>query len=194
MNIFLRILLAIYAFCLAIISLVTMMVSLKRDIFELLYDYAETYIFAGSSMVPRFIVLGIALIFFIISLVFLFAGFKSNRDKKSVSKQTNIGEVCISLNSIESISLNAARKIGGIRDTKIIIIKREEAVAIKAKLVVLPDTNIPVVSEEVQAAIKRAVEENVGIGVKEIKVVIDSVYEAPAPKIQKTEMVKARVE
>ena len=197
LNIFLRVLLAIYAFCLAILSLVTIMISLKRDIFQLLYDYANTYVFSNTSMVPRLILLGIALLFFIVSLVFLFAGIRSKRDKKSVSKQTTIGEVCISLNSIESISLNATRKIGGIRETRIIVDKRENDVSIKAKLIVLPETNIPVVSEEVQNEVKKAVEENAGIGVKDVKVMIDSVYEAPAPKPQpsKTEMVvKPRVE
>ncbi|NTV89487.1 MAG: alkaline shock response membrane anchor protein AmaP [Clostridiales bacterium] len=196
MNIFLRILLTIYAFCMAILSLVVILATLQNDIFEMLYDYSKVYIYDSGSMVPRLVVLGIALLFFIISLVFLFASFKKDRDKKGVSKQTSMGEILISLNSIEKISINAAKRISGIYETKIFINKVDDMVSIKAKLTVLPETNIPVLSDDIQSSIKKAVEENAGIGVRDIKVVIDSVHENPPQKPpQKNEMtVRPRVE
>jgi uncharacterized alkaline shock family protein YloU len=195
LNIFLRILLAIYSFCLAIISLVVIMAALRKDVFDLLSYYSETLLFNNGDMVPRLVVIGVALLFFIVSLVFLFLGVRANKDKKSVSKQTNIGAVCISLNSIESISLNAARKINGIRDTKVYITKKEDSVSVKAKLVVMPEIIIPSVSDEVQTAIKSAVEESAGVPVKDVMVFVDSVYDVVEPKPQKTEIVvKPRVE
>ena len=41
--------------------------------------------------------------------MFLLSGVKSEKDKKSVSKYNNVGEIRISLSAIESIALNASK-------------------------------------------------------------------------------------
>lgn len=182
MNIFFRIVLAIYAFCLAVISAVTMLITIRTDIFEVIYEYLDESVFSYSGPGPRIATFIIALLFFILSLMFLLSGVKSNKDKKAVSKHTNIGEVRISLNSIENIALNASRKVNGVRDTRAFVKKIEEDVAVSIKLVVMPDINIPAVSEDVQERVKRSVEESSGINVKEVKVIIESIFSGAVNK------------
>ncbi len=176
MNIFFRILLAFYAFCLAVISAISMLITIKTDIFEIIYRYLDEYVLSSSSPGPRIAMFLISLLFFILSLMFLLSGVRSNKDKKAVSKHTNIGEVRISLNSIENIALNASRKANGVRDTKAFVKKVEDTVSIILKLVVLPDLSIPAISEDVQMRVKKSVEESSGINVRDVKVVVDSIY------------------
>ena len=174
MNIFFRVLLAVYAVCLSIVSALVMLVIFRPVVLTTIYEglYGTITENRGASI----IIFVIALAFFIVSLTFLFSGLKSNKDKKAVSKYTNIGEIKISLNTIENIALTASRRLNGVRDSKAYVFKADESVSIAIRAVVMPDINIPSLSEDIQAKVKKAVEESSGIGVADVKVIIDNVY------------------
>lgn len=176
MNIFFRILLAIYSFCLVIFSAICMLVTIRTDVFRRIYEFLDQNVFSNSAIEPRIITLLIALLFFVLSLMFLLSGVKSNKDKKAVSKHTNIGEVRISLISIENIALNASRKINGVKETKALIKKIDDSVAIIIRMIVMPDMNIPEISSELQSQVKSSVEDNAGIEVKDVKIIVESIY------------------
>lgn len=176
MNIFFRVLLAIYAFCLAVFSAICMIITIKTDIFQTIYENLDQYVFSNNVVEARIVTFLIALVFFVLSIMFLFSGFKSNKDKKAVSKHTNIGEVRISLNSIENIALNASKKANGVKETKAFVKKLDDSVAVTIKIIVLPEINIPEISGDIQARVKGSVEDNAGINVKEVKVVVEGIY------------------
>lgn len=184
MNIFSRVLLTIYAFCLAIISVITMLINIKPEIFDTIYGFiAYDVLGKTKASVTMFIV---AFIFFILSITFLLSGLRSNKDKKAVSKHTNIGEIKISLNTIESIALGASRKSNGIRDTKASVEKHDDNVKIVVRAVVMPDVNIPAISEDIQMKVKKSVEESSGISVSEVKVIVDDIHSGAAyrPRVE----------
>jgi uncharacterized alkaline shock family protein YloU len=176
MNIFFRVLLAIYAFCLAVISAVIMYVTIKTGVFNTLCSYLDEKVFSSISPGPRIAMFLIALVFFVLSITFLLSGVRSNKDKKAVSKHTNIGEVKISLNSIENIALNASKKANGVKEAKTLVRKQDDNVSITARIVVMPDLSIPAISEDVQMRVKKSVEESSGINVRDVKVIVDSIY------------------
>lgn len=176
MNIFFRVLLAIYAFCLAVFSALTMLMSIKTDIYETVFKTPVDNIFMSSSPGPRIAAFLTALVFFLLSLMFLLSGVRSSKDKKAVSKYTNIGEVRISLNSIDNIATNASRKANGVKDSKTDVRKLEDGVSITVRMVVLPDLSIPSISEDVQQRVKKSVEECSGIAVSDVRVIVDSIY------------------
>lgn len=176
MNLFFRILLAIYAFCLAVFSAITMLMALRTDFYEAVFKYLVDNIFTSSSPGPRIAAFLAAFVFFILSVMFLLSGVRSSKDKKGVSKHTNIGEVRISLNSIENIAVNASRKASGVKDTKTYVTRSEDAVSVVVRAVVLPDLSIPAISEDVQQRVKKSVEECSGIEVRDVKVIVDSIY------------------
>ncbi len=176
MNIFFRVLLAVYAFCLTLVSALAMYISVRPKAYADISDYLAERIFADGATSYRIAVFTIALIFFALSLVFLFSGFKSNKDKKAVSKHTNIGEIRISLNSIENIALSASKKTAGVKESKTLVKKVEDGVDIEVHIVVMPELSIPVISEDVQGRVKKAVEEASGIFVKQVKVIVESIY------------------
>ncbi|MCX7923262.1 MAG: alkaline shock response membrane anchor protein AmaP [Clostridia bacterium] len=184
MNILLRVLLAVYAFCLTFLSITTMLIPFRKDVLERLYDYLYYDVIPNrGASIGMFIV---GLIFFALSLTFLLSGFRSDRDKRAVSKYTNIGEIKISLNSIESIALAASKKLMGVKETKAYVFRGDGGVSIVIKTVVLPDMNIPSLSEDIQVKVKSSVEECSGIKVNEVKVLVDN--------ISSTGGFKARVE
>lgn len=184
MNIFFRIMLAIYAFCLAVFSLISVLITFRPEIFNAISDFLSDVVLV--DVVYRIIMFVVAFIFFMLSIMFLLSGIRSNRDKKAVSKYTNIGEIKISLNSVENIALNAARKLNGLREIKARVFKNDETVAININAVVMPEINIPSISEDIQSKVKTAVEESSGIVVSGVKVTIDGIYSGT--------LYKARVE
>lgn len=174
MNIIFRVLLAFYAFCLTVISLVSMVITLRPEMFESTSTFLmENVLTNRASTILMFIV---EMIFFGLSLVFLLSGVKSEKDKKSISKYNNVGEIKISLNTIESIALAASRKLGGVRETKAYVTKADDNVSIYIKTVVMPDVNIPALLEDIQLKVKKAIEETSGISVSDIKVSVENIY------------------
>lgn len=176
MNIIFRVLLAFYAFCLAVVSAFGMYIAFQPGAFISISGAITEAISSDSATALKVAVFIIALVFFALSITFLLSGVRSNKDKKAVSKHTNIGEIKISLNSIENIAINASKKSNGIRESKTVVKKTDEGVSIEVRIVVMPDLSIPVISEEVQGRVKKSVEDASGIPVKDVKVIVDSIY------------------
>ena len=126
----------------------------------------------------------VAFIFFALSLTFLLSGFRSDKDKKAVSKHTNIGEIKISLDTIENIALGASRKLNGVKEAKANLFKREDGVAIVVRTVVLPDINIPLLSEDIQVKVKKAIEDSTGIKVSDVRVVVENIYSGYRSRVE----------
>ncbi len=174
MSLFMRVLLFIYAFCLTIISGVAVFCAIQPDVFYSFSDFMIGEVLQAPG--SRLVLFLIALTFFILSMVFLLSGLKNEREKRGVSKFTNIGEIRISLNSIENIALSASRRPMGVRESKAYVHKNDEGVSVTIRLVALPDINLPSLSEDVQHRVKSAIEEASGIRVNEVKVIVDNIH------------------
>ncbi len=176
MNIFFRILLAVYAFFMAVISAVAMYLAVSTKMLYGALDLFRDILYGNSATSYRIAIFIISLIFFTLSVMFLLSGVKSNKDKRAVTKHTNIGEIRISLNSIENIAFTASKKVNGVRDSKISVAKLEDGVNIEARIVIMPDLSIPIISEDVQGRVKKSVEEASGVIVKQVKVIVENIY------------------
>lgn len=176
MNIFFRILLAVYAFVMAVVSAVMMYLAVSTKMLYGALNLFKNILFGNSATGYRIAIFIVSLIFFTLSVMFLLSGVKSNKDKRAVSKHTNIGEIRISLNSIENIAFNTSKKVNGIRDSKISVAKLEDGVNIEIRIVIMPDLSIPAISEDVQERVKKSVEETSGVIVKQVKVIVDSIF------------------
>ncbi|MCX7843263.1 MAG: alkaline shock response membrane anchor protein AmaP [Clostridia bacterium] len=181
MNIFFRVLLAIYAFILTILSFLIMVIAFKPSIFSWLSDYMQAILKTRNGPLITFI---IAFIFFALSITFLLSGVRSSKDKKAVTKHTNIGEILISLDTLENIALAASRKLNGVRDSKAAIYKQEDGVAVTVKVVVLPEINIPLLSEDIQVKVKKALEDSSGIKVYDVRVMVDNIYSGYRSRVE----------
>jgi uncharacterized alkaline shock family protein YloU len=174
MNLIFRIMLAVYASCLTIITMIAMTVTLRPKM--LLSISSQLYENILKHRNPSIILFIIELIFLGLSMMFLLSGVKSDREKKAITRVNNAGVIRISLSSIESIVLNVTKKIGGIKETKAIINKHGENVSISVKVVLFSDINIPTLLEDVQFKVKKTVEELTNVKVLEVSTSVENVY------------------
>ncbi len=173
MNIFFRILLAVYAFFVAIVSIFICLISISPKIFSGI----STNIISDltNTTANRLLLFGIAIVLLILSIMFLFSGIGNRKDRKAISKFSNIGEIKISITSIENIALAAAKRLNGVKETKADVNKNSEGVSIIIKTMIVPDINIPELSEDIQVKVKSLVEQTTGIKVTEVKVVVENI-------------------
>ena len=174
MKLFYRILLAVYAFCLTIVSLIIMLITFNRAVFDNISYYISDVILQNYT--ARFTLFIFALLFLFLNLFYLASGLSDDKDKKAISRSTNIGEIRISLNTIENIAHAASRKLTGVRETKATVIRFDDSVSISVRVVVLPDINIPALSEDLQVKVKNSVEETSGVRVSDVKVYVDNIH------------------
>ena len=175
MNIIFRTLLAFYAFCLTVISLVLMVATLNKEIFVNITSFLERNVLNNkASVILLFIV---ELVFFGLSLMFLLSGVRSERNRKSISKFNKVGEIKISLNTIENIALATSRRNNGVKESKAYV-KRVggENVSVHIKIVVMPDINTPALLEDIQFRVKKSIEETSGVLVNDVKVFVENIY------------------
>jgi uncharacterized alkaline shock family protein YloU len=174
MSNFKRFLLAIYSLILIFAAIVLIFVTFSPDTFDNIAEYISTEVLTNTGYKAFLVIM--ELLFLGVSVTFLLSGISDDKDKKSISKFTEIGEIKISLNSIENIALTASKRLNGIKESKAYVYKGVEGVTIVVRAVVLSDINIPTLSEDIQVKVKKTVEETSGIKVNEVKVVVDNIF------------------
>jgi len=174
-SIFTRVLTTVYAVIITVFSVITVVVTLNRSLYDRLVDYIREDIFENRYLF--FFIIIVSLILLALSIAYLSSGLRGDKDKKVVKKHTNVGILNISLVAIENIALAAAKKINGVREAKaqILKIQGDESIAVVLKVVVLADINIPAVSQELQLKVKKSIEESSGVTVDNVKVVVENI-------------------
>lgn len=186
MKIFSKILLVIYSLVFAFVSAVVIAISIDKNLLADIYKFLTDTVLTNSTY--KLVMFCIGLVLLILSIYFLGLVFKTRKEKKSVNKVTDIGEISISLMSLENIALSATKKLDGISGTKAIVSRQDKNVAITVKTHVYPDINIPSLSEKIQSIVKTAVEDISGITVSSVRVFVESITESEVRKT-KTEKI-----
>lgn len=178
MNILDRFILSIYTFCLAVISLFVVLVTLNVVSYNMIGMYLDT-VFKNSDYSK--IALVIAIVFFLVSLRFLLSGVSRAKNREAIQKESQLGAILISLESIENIISSELKKIDGIMDAKIDLLNKRGNVGIKLNIVVTPERNIPEFSAIIQAKTKEVVEKIAGVGVSFVEVLVLDVIKTIKP-------------
>jgi uncharacterized alkaline shock family protein YloU len=174
MNSFKRFLLAIYSLILTLVAMILIFVTFSPDTFDNISEYISTTVLVNTGYKAFLFILEV--LFLGVSVTFLLSGIRDDKERKSISKFTEIGEIKISLNSIETIALAASKRLSGIKETRAYVYKSLEGVTIVVRAVVMSDVNIPTLSEDIQVRVKKTVEETSGIKVNEVKVIVDNIF------------------
>jgi uncharacterized alkaline shock family protein YloU len=187
LNLLERFILTLYSLTLIVLSGIVMAASLNFIPYTLVQANLEAFYQAGSL---RYAYLIGAFILFLISLNFLFHGFKRKTDrstKTAVSQRTDVGDVSITMNTLESIALKASRKIRGVKEVKANIRTNETGTSILLKVSVDGDTPIPSIVEELQNAVKKQLELIIGIEIKEVNVKVTEVSHQQTARLSRVE-------
>ena len=171
MRLFDRILLTIYTLVIIGLSLFSFVVAWGFIPKERMTDWIDRLYVEWS--VPL-IVTVISLLLLIVGFRLLFSGIRRHKPKSTLLKNTELGGIRVSLNTIDGLAQKSARSYSGIRDVKSEVIAIPEGVRILLKISIIPDVNIPELTEQLQMGIKEYVEKLTGIYVKEIQVYVDN--------------------
>jgi uncharacterized alkaline shock family protein YloU len=174
-NLFDRFILTLYSLALVVISLFVMAAGLNLISSDYITDTINE-IYSSSEVGLAYF--AAAAIFLLISLKFLFTSVRGEgraRTPASVHNPTEYGDVQITLDTIESIAMNAARHIRGIRDLKAHVRAEENRTSIHVKVAVDGETPIPGLVEQVQQTIKERVETIAGLGISKVTVLVSEV-------------------
>jgi uncharacterized alkaline shock family protein YloU len=175
MKVFMRIVLSLFALCVMAIATVFIVITARHDFLELIYNYVSNELL--PDVTGSVIIVALSVFAFITSFIFIVSNFKKKRELLYVSRKSDYGEIKISLDTIENITLATTKKADGVKETRAIIKKLEDSVAIVVKLLVFPDVNIPSLSGQIQETVKASVEENSGISVNNIEVFVENIVE-----------------
>lgn len=175
MNLFDRFILTIYSFALIVLS--CMAIGVTSGLIPA--DYVRPYIeqiFAGTQ--PAYLIT--AIIFLIVSLRFFFSSFRRQKPKteKGIRQRSDLGEVNITLQTIQTIAERAARRIKGVRDLKTAVKVLESGNTITLRVSVDGETPLPDLTQRLQYDVKEQVESIAGVAIAEVIVIVTEVAQA----------------
>ncbi|TJY44447.1 alkaline shock response membrane anchor protein AmaP [Cohnella pontilimi] len=125
-------------------------------------------------------VIGISVILFLISLRFFIVSIRrSGSSAPSINQRTDFGDIRISVETVENLTLKAASRTRGVKDLKARVRVAESGLQILIRAFIDGEGAIPVLSEEIQRTVSQQVEEATGIPVAEVSVFIANVTQAP---------------
>lgn len=177
MNILDRIILTIYMLLMIAVSLVIIILP-----FNIIPVYYINMILSQLSVNWYYCIAGIILL--VISIKLLFSGVKRNgASMGGIIKPSEFGDIRISTQTFESLTLRAARQISGIKDVKVRVYMTQDGLNIYLRILVLPDINMPNIVGEVQGKIKEYVESITEIAVREVRVDVENVAQVVVPRV-----------
>jgi len=168
MGIFDRVILSIYTFLLAFLSLGVILLSLRLISLEwvgtslnYIYGQWEAALIGG--------------VFLLVSIRLLIAGLRSQRAKDTIVHHNDMGDVHISLAAVENLVEKTARHIRGVRGVKIKVDRKGQELKVFIKAIVSPENNVPSVSNEIQQRIYEQIKNTVGIELSDIHVLVENI-------------------
>lgn len=177
MGTFDRVLLCIYTFVITVLLLLFCAVSIAvfvgfEHLFRLNFDLnLVSYILANSTSIMWFIVA----LFIAVGLKLFLASISRTKDGQAIIQEHLLGQVHITPHTMEEMVKRAVYKVNGVRRATPKIIPRPEGIDILLRVTVVPDINIPNISERIQQDVKEYITELTGISVRNIKIIVESI-------------------
>lgn len=175
-----RIVMAIYTLALVLLAAAVTAVMLG---WQLPLFYWERLLL--SSQQEHWIAAAAAGLVALVGLRVLVSLLSTKSPSQTLVKSTSTGEVHISLNAIEQIIERIARELEGIREVKPRIKTGANGVSILVEASVQPGVAIPQATEELQQKVFEGVQQTVGVQVKEVKVVVESIRKEKAAHVSR---------
>lgn len=120
--------------------------------------------------------LGVTGVILIVVFLTLFINvFRSRPVKDAIVHETPLGIVRLTLPALENLVIKSAKSVYGIREVKTQIKTQLDSVSIQLKVQVLPDLNIPQITEELQKKVKEYLVKTTGITVDSVKVTVNKI-------------------
>lgn len=141
-----------------------------------LTQFYEFKSIAFSFGIAGIILLLVSFRFFIVSLS------RGAANAQSIDQRTEFGDIRISIETIENLALKAASRQRGVKELRARVRATDAGLEIVLRAVIDGENQIPVLTEEIQRAVKEHVEDITGIPVINVAVFVANVVSAGAFK------------
>lgn len=168
MGIIDRIILSIYTFFLAFLSVSVILLALRLIPLELAWT-SLTYVYGQweASLVGA--------VFFLISIRLLLAGLRSRKVKNTIVHHNTMGDVHISLTAVENLVEKVARNVRGVRGAKVDVTMTQESIIVRMKVKISPESHVPTVAAEIQNRVYEYAKNTVGIELADVEVMVETI-------------------
>ncbi len=170
MGIFDRVILALFTLVMAVISFLFVVMAAAG--WQEPLGWVQDLLYATSGRWVVGILAGLSLV---VSLRFLYFGFRRDRPDQTLIRDTDLGEVRISLSAVESLVTRVARGLKGVRDIRATVYSHEGGIGVRIRGVVSPEVNVPDTAREIQQAVTDYTKNVVGVAVTEVKVLVQNI-------------------
>jgi uncharacterized alkaline shock family protein YloU len=138
--------------------------------------------------VPAYTTIIVGIIIVLISIRFLYISLRRGRAQApSIDQRTDIGDIRISIETVENLALKAAGRSRGVKDLRARVKVNPSGLEIVLRTVVDGETSIPELTEDMQNGVKHFIEEITGIPVASVTVFVANI-------VQSSPTFKSRVE
>lgn len=135
----------------------------------------------ADSLALRITLIAIGIVLLLISVRFLYLSMRAGRaTAPSIDQRTDFGDIRISLETVENLSLKSAARIKGVQDLKARVHVTQAGLEIVIRAVVDGESSIPELTEEMQRSVKSHLEEITGIPVASVSVFVANIIQSVA--------------
>jgi len=166
-----RVVLSIYTLALAIISGLMILVAVAPTWVKPHLWIEEALATARGQVLVGLI--GTA--FFAVSVLLIVFAFTRRGGGQPVIHESQLGDVRISLDAVESLVKKVARNIKGVREIKAEVTHDKEGLRAQLTATISPEVSIPEVSAEIQTAVRQYVKRVVGVDMAEIRLEVENI-------------------
>jgi uncharacterized alkaline shock family protein YloU len=171
-----RLLLFIFSAAILIVSCVALFCALGWISFERTGLFAHA-VYYDLNTALLFISLTVAVA--LISIRFLYVALRRGKaNAPSIDQRTDFGDIRISIETVENLSLKAARRTRGVNDLKARVRVNPAGLEIIIRAIIDGDNSIPQMIEEMQSNVKTHIEEITGIPVAVVSVFIANIQQS----------------
>lgn len=170
MGIFDRVILVMFALTVAVISFLVLAMAVAGWVSPL--DYLIDLLY---SLNGRWLLGVVSSLWLIVSLRFLYFGFRRDRPWQTLIHETDIGEVRVSLGAVENLISKVTRGLKGVRDVRTAVFPTTGGIGVRLRTVVSPEVNVPETARHIQQTVTDYTKNVVGVEVTEVKVLVNNI-------------------
>ncbi|MCI6604231.1 MAG: alkaline shock response membrane anchor protein AmaP [Clostridiales bacterium] len=169
-----RVIIVIFSFILAVLSLITLLMFLSETIMSAMVAFFLRLQKIGSW---RVLIILSAIVLLVTSVISLLLAVMSGRLRRARVRESTLGSVDIGVDAIESIALNAAKgSQSGVRSAKARVAPfKGDKLAVTMIVSCYSDVELPTMMSRVQERVKKDIERYTGIEVGEVHVRVSRV-------------------
>ncbi|MNI05175.1 hypothetical protein D3C73_581210 [compost metagenome] len=140
------------------------------------------------DVVPAYTMITVSIVILAIRIRFLVITMRRGRTQApSIDQRTDFGDIRISMETVENLSLKAAGRTRGVKDLKARVRVNQSGLEIMIRTIVDGESSIPEITEEMQSTVKTYIEDITGIPVASVTVFVANI-------VQSSPTFKSRVE